>query len=140
MGEIGMETDNFIVSEELLNDQCSKIEDVLGETEKLIIGDKSLSKEARWVHLQKAESFYHIANQVFANRYNINSSARVPYYYEMMAIMEAMAISFGVMSAESLPEADEEDMFYDPVWIKEMAVVMHKHYRNTAQKGNAKIE
>lgn len=135
-----MGNSEFIVSERMFKEQCAKCAAVLGETEKLMVGDKDQSREARWTYLQKSESFYHYANQIFAKRLELKPKAKIPYYYEMMAIMEAMAISFGITSENDLSERDESDRFYDPEWIKKMAVEMHEHFRMTAEKGNCMLE
>lgn len=132
--------DEFIATKEALHDQCRKTAELLYEIERLIIGKDFCTDEDRLAYMKNSYSYYELANKIYRTRLEQKpAKLKVPCKYEMLSVMQAFAISIGAMSEQDLESEDENDWFYDPAWIKEMAALFHEHYRKTAAKNNCKI-
>ena len=104
----------FYITEEMIQEQHSKVAMVAGEIEKLILGeDKELSDVSRYVHIQNSINYFNLAKRIFETRQTLRSRLKVPCKFEIYAVMKALLISIGGMSEQEIPPADPEDRFYD---------------------------
>ena len=123
-----MAFDEEMITEEEFNAQYEINKRILRVAERHLTGYEQFDTFNRWNYMAKSSYYYDLVNQIFGKRMEgIPLSAKVPYYYEMIAIVQAMAISFGIISSDALEPKTEADRFYDPEWIRKMADEMHEH-------------
>lgn len=126
--------DELVVNDEELKAQRNKAEAVLKKTQEIIMGDEDTSNVNRLVYLEKSTLFYDMANQVFEKRKNLPAREKIPYFYEITSVMEAMMIALNVASAEDICYDTSEVQFYDVEWIKHLACKIKTHYLITLKK------
>ena len=124
------------VTIEILYNLCSKMAVLIGETEKLILGGGFETSEDQHAYLLNSHAYYGLVNRIYKTRIDeLPLKLKVPCKYELYAVLQALAISIGAMTEQEL-QPDENDRFYDPEWIKELASILREHYRETAAKNN----
>lgn len=110
---------------------------LIGETEKLMIGDGFETDDDRYAYMLNSYNYYKLVNQIFRTRIeHLPPKLKVPCKYEIFAVLNALAISVDAMASQDLIPANEKDRFYDPDWIKSLAVTLREHYKETAKQNN----
>lgn len=110
---------------------------LIGETEKLLIGDGFETDDDRYAYMLNSYNYYKLINQIYRTRIEkLPPKLKVPCKYEIFAVLKALEISIGAITPQDLAPVDENDQFYDPEWIISLATKLQEHYKETACRNN----
>ena len=84
--------------------------------------------------LNKGNNYYESVSELFESIGNLKGYLKVPYRFEIIDVLEAMKLAFGIIDEEKVNgyrRSDDVLIGIDGEWITELSEIIRKHWEHT---------